>query len=234
MDINLFDLSKDLSLTVKENQRFFEGRCDSEYTADLVSEVVLQMSTSYIATRYNFLDVGAGNGALIKSFRHYWRNDWEKRIEGIDIAPKNAVVKKGDCTKMNYDDSSFDGVFCMDVIEHLQNDDLALCINEIARILRKGGILILTTTNQENLSLRVVTCPKCGHRFHVCGHCQVFTKEQIKKILKDFRILKIRELNLGLVAVFGIYAKLFYFLGLHKLKPVHRITSDLFIVAKKI
>ena len=55
----------DLSLTVEQNQRLYEGMPAAEYQCDLVSKVVIKMSAHFLKWRscYNrFLDVGAGNG----------------------------------------------------------------------------------------------------------------------------------------------------------------------------
>ncbi len=223
----------DLSLTVEENQRLYEGWPAQEYQGQLVSKVVIKMAAPFFDNRfhYHFLDVGAGNGALMKNLRCYWGGK-DRIIEGIDIAPKDIIVKQGDCTKLNYPDNSFDCIFCTAVIEHLKDEDLSLCITEIARVLKKNGLLFITTTNKENLKQRIVSCPECGRRFHASGHCQVFDKGRIRDILKDFKIRKTKELNLGFVATFGMFAQIFYGLRLHKLKPVYRITSDLFVVAQ--
>jgi len=223
---------KDLSLTVEENKRFYEGSPDHEYQGDLISQVVVEMASPYFGDRNRFLDVGAGTGALIKRFRRYWDDDF-KHIEGIDIAPKDAVVRKGDCTNMNYPGKAFDCVFCTDVIEHLNDKDLRACISEIRRILKTGGLLILTTNNKENLNQRTICCPGCGRKFHAVGHCQSFDIDKVHRLLEGFTIKKYRELNLGFIATFGALARIFYALRLHKYRPVRRIISDLFIVAEK-
>jgi SAM-dependent methyltransferase len=55
--------------------------------------------------------------------------------------------------RLPYDDASFDVVLLVEVIEHLENHRAALC--ELARILKPGGVLILTTPNIMRLNSRV-------------------------------------------------------------------------------
>jgi SAM-dependent methyltransferase len=50
-----------------------------------------------------------------------------------------------DMTKSTLPNESFDGASCVEVIEHVPGDDLF--ISQIARVLKKGGFLYLTTPN---------------------------------------------------------------------------------------
>jgi SAM-dependent methyltransferase len=54
--------------------------------------------------------------------------------------------------RLPYDDASFDVVLLIEVIEHLENHRIAL--GELARILKPGGVLILTTPNIMRLNSR--------------------------------------------------------------------------------
>jgi SAM-dependent methyltransferase len=54
--------------------------------------------------------------------------------------------------RLPYDDASFDVVLLVEVIEHLENHRTALC--ELARILKPGGVMILTTPNIMRLNSR--------------------------------------------------------------------------------
>jgi SAM-dependent methyltransferase len=54
--------------------------------------------------------------------------------------------------RLPYENASFDVVLLVEVLEHLENHRLALC--ELARILKPGGVLILTTPNIMRLSSR--------------------------------------------------------------------------------
>jgi ubiquinone/menaquinone biosynthesis C-methylase UbiE len=51
----------------------------------------------------------------------------------------------GDATRLEQDDDSVDLVTCISTIEHLPGDADAACAREMARVLRPGGRLILTT-----------------------------------------------------------------------------------------
>jgi len=53
-----------------------------------------------------------------------------------------------------YEDAAFDAVVCVDVLEHVQ--DLAMVLDEAARVLRPGGLFLFDTINR-NILARLVT-----------------------------------------------------------------------------
>jgi SAM-dependent methyltransferase len=55
--------------------------------------------------------------------------------------------------RLPYDDASFDTVLLVEVIEHLENHRIAL--SELARVLKPGGVLLLTTPNIMRLNSRL-------------------------------------------------------------------------------
>jgi 2-polyprenyl-3-methyl-5-hydroxy-6-metoxy-1,4-benzoquinol methylase len=59
--------------------------------------------------------------------------------------PLEGVLSRGDVEAVPFADASFDLVIMTEVIEHLMEPDR--CIWEIARVLRPGGVLVLTTNN---------------------------------------------------------------------------------------
>ena len=59
---------------------------------------------------------------------HYVANKW--------ITPVN-----GDCRKLPFDDNSFDFVVCVDVMEHLKNQDRTTALKELIRVAR-GRVLV--------------------------------------------------------------------------------------------
>ncbi|MBN2182691.1 MAG: class I SAM-dependent methyltransferase [Sedimentisphaerales bacterium] len=201
------------------------------YKGDLVSDVILSLGKRYIGK--NAIDIGAGSGALMRSFRGKYKDS--KSIVGVDISPKVEYIQQGDCTNLRFEDDSFDTCFATDLIEHLSDPDLDKCLNEINRILKKNGFAIINTIDNENFLKAMVTCPECGCTFHRTGHCQVFDEDRIRELFanKGFSIVTIRKLNLGYVSMFKFFGHLFYLLRLDKLFKVKLLTNDMFFVARK-
>ncbi|MEW6232043.1 MAG: class I SAM-dependent methyltransferase [Chloroflexota bacterium] len=90
------------------------------------------------------LDVGCGAGNMIHHLSRYGQ------VVGMDNFLKPLLICRGrgyqaqlgDAAHLPYADSSFDLVAVLDVIEHCDDDQLAL--SECQRVLRPGGLLVLT------------------------------------------------------------------------------------------
>lgn len=61
--------------------------------------------------------------------------------------PKHALVERilGDITLLDLPDDSFDVWCCISVLEHMRESDKALALHEAFRVLRSGGLALLTT-----------------------------------------------------------------------------------------
>jgi 2-polyprenyl-3-methyl-5-hydroxy-6-metoxy-1,4-benzoquinol methylase len=75
-------------------------------------------------------------------------SDVAEKLDGIEV-DQGVDLLKG----LPYADSSFDVVLLVEVIEHLENHRVA--IGELARVLKPGGVLILTTPNVMRLNSRL-------------------------------------------------------------------------------
>jgi ubiquinone/menaquinone biosynthesis C-methylase UbiE len=101
-----------------------------------------------IKENYVVLDVGCHTGYLLK-FIHFL-NPLTK-LYGIDNDPygpsntkiENCELQTADVRKIPFDEKYFDVIFAMDVLEHVEND-LDMAINEIGRVLKPEGIVILS------------------------------------------------------------------------------------------
>jgi len=69
-------------------------------------------------------------------------------------------------------ENAFDVVFCLDVLEHV--DEIKEAILNIKNILKNQGILVATLPWKENLDKGMVICPKCNYEFHRVGHFHSF------------------------------------------------------------
>ena len=80
----------------------------------------------------------------------------------------------------------FDVVFLIEAIELLTDDYLLPTIAEANRILKPGGMFVVTTPNNENLKEQNVICPDCGGIFHRVQHVGSFTKASLGKLVNSF------------------------------------------------
>lgn len=111
------------------------------------------------------LDIGCDGCNFEKMFKLADRND----VYGIDLSPSSndRRIKLKKCNIENgipFDDLSFDAVIMLEVIEHIEKRDFVL--DETHRILKDGGILIITTPNRnsvEGFFSRFFYCFKRGY-----------------------------------------------------------------------
>jgi SAM-dependent methyltransferase len=101
------------------------------------------------------LDVSCQEGEILlalqsRGFLLHGTN-FEAQGPALDGIPINYGVDL--LKQLPYDDASFDIVLLVEVIEHLENHRTA--VSELARILKPGGILILTTPNIMRLNSRL-------------------------------------------------------------------------------
>lgn len=94
------------------------------------------------------LDVGCGTGYHLaryrtRGFEISGMDGSEEMLKQARIANPNIAFEQGDVEKLPYADNSFDYVLCVEVLRYLP--DVSACINEIARVLKPGGIALVTS-----------------------------------------------------------------------------------------
>ncbi len=148
------------------------------FKGDEVSKILLRIVKHYITD--NILDIGAGSGALIKLLKSKGF-----KVKGVDLYSTSDDISQGTITNLPFTDESFNTAFCCDVIEHLTNEQIDKGLRETARVLKKGGHLIITTPYNEELKQNSMVCPECGHEFHRYGHLQSFDEKKITELLNS-------------------------------------------------
>jgi SAM-dependent methyltransferase len=141
------------------------------------------------------LDLGAAYGFAVAEAR---RLGW--RAVGLEISPaaarraaetiRAAVVAVGDAHLVPFADDCFDVVTLWDVLEHLPEPHAAMA--ELARVLRPGGRLVLTTGDVGSLAARV-----SGARWHLYTlpeHVFFYSREGVRRLLAahGLRVERIR------------------------------------------
>jgi 2-polyprenyl-6-hydroxyphenyl methylase/3-demethylubiquinone-9 3-methyltransferase len=105
------------------------------------------------------LDVGCGGGFLSEELSKIGLNvtGVDPSKESISIAMEHAInnnlniaYRESYGEKLPFDDSTFDMVFCCDVLEHV--NDVRKVASEISRVLNKGGLFFFDTINRTIIS----------------------------------------------------------------------------------
>jgi SAM-dependent methyltransferase len=105
----------------------------------------------------DLLDIGCGEGALCERIALTYPKKF--RITGSDFIRENFKAKnkfvQADLNNLPlpFKDSSLDVVMLVEVIEHVRNP--ASLLDEIYRILKKNGRLIISTPNVENWQSKI-------------------------------------------------------------------------------
>ncbi len=140
-----------------------------------------------------FLDVGAGSGVLCEFMKEKY-----KEVYGCDIsdeAVKNLKDKGINAFKIDlnnedfpFEDGYFDAVSHLGVIEHVINPPML--VNKIHRILRKGGVFIISTPNIAYIKHRIRAIigksPSTSDdtTIYKGGHLHYFTFSEMRELLE--------------------------------------------------
>ena len=122
----------------------------------------------------NYLDIGSGTGELIQLVK----TNFNVSCYAVDYTDTlmQDEKQKVDVTDLNhcslpYDDNFFDAVTFTEVIEHLE--DHRKILKEINRVLKKDGVLVVTTPNILNMKSRI--------RFLLVGFYNLFGPLHVKE-----------------------------------------------------
>lgn len=155
----------------------------------------LKFILEHIQDKHNFiLDIGCWDGTYAALYKK--KTNLVYAIESSMSAYKKAltkgiIVKHADFMKSNpFGNKKFDIIVAGEVIEHVYDTDLFL--KKIHKILKKDGILLLTTPNVASLPRRILLLlginPILENRFipgYSVGHIRYFTFNDIEKLMFD-------------------------------------------------
>ncbi|SRR6266487_895954 len=144
-----------------------------------------------------FLDIGFGAGTILQVAD---KKHWE--VFGVEVskpAAENAEklgfkVFHGELAEAKYPDDYFDVVTASEILEHLPKPQIVL--NEVARILRPGGLFWATTPSARSISYRLI-----GLNWSIIAppeHIQIFSAKGLSKLLREAGFSRIKMRTHGL------------------------------------
>ena len=111
-----------------------------------------------------FLDAGCGDGRYFAALA----GELPERVAGVDLSERiletarqqapGAELRQANLEQLPFPDGEFDLVLSTQVIEHVLDPPLAAA--ELARVLRPGGVLVISTDNERNRVTQVLNAPR--------------------------------------------------------------------------
>jgi len=211
-------------------QTYYEGQAALRETgADIDGRVkkAARFFAKHLTTPNKLLDIGCGVGTValylkdaLKAREAYGVEIPQSRAEAAKAKGVRALRLDLDQEGIAFPDSSFDAIFCGEVIEHLVDPDRLL--DEIGRVLSPKGLCVLTTPNLANWYNRVALAlgwqpfdtsvsfrhevgrPKFLVGAYGCrDHLRVFTYRALRELLSvhDFTVVDVAGVSLSEVFV---------------------------------
>ncbi len=143
-----------VNLNVKNYDKMMDNNSEQQQFAfSRINKTVFKL-VKEIFPGGKILELGSGKGGLTYHLKQAGFD-----VTASDLDPDNFRVEGVECLKIDLEkkfdvpDNSFDGVISIETIEHLE--DHFSFIRECNRILKPGGLLIVTTPNILNMASRI-------------------------------------------------------------------------------
>lgn len=156
----------------------------------LLNEKLIQ---AFPEAKGKLLDIGCGERPYEKYLKPYIT-----RYFGFDINPHKKLDFVSSVDHIAALDKSFDSILCTEVLEHLPTPQIA--INEIHRILKPGGVLILSAPQEYWLHEE----PHDYYRYTKYGLISLLTKNNM------FAIKEVIPIGSGWDILADIFTKMLY------------------------
>ncbi len=152
------------------------------------------------------LDIGCHAGTFTEQLLNKLQT---RKIYGIDISPSALKLAQkripygnfqiADAANLPFKNNFFDAIFCLEVLEHVDNP--LKVISEIKRILKKGGWGIILVPSESKLFKTVWFLWTLYYPIWSHAHVQSFDGRKLENFLKDFdlKIKLTKTFNLGML-----------------------------------
>lgn len=154
------------------------------------------------------LDIGCHGGKFTEQIL---KKIGTKKIFGIDISPSAIELAKkripfgnfqvADATHLPYRSDFFETVFCLEVLEHV--DEPVAVLREIYRVMKKGAYALLLVPSDNKLFkiiwfLWILYYPVWKH-----AHVQSYSKNSLERLIEqlNFKIIYIKTFNMGMLKI---------------------------------
>jgi len=188
----------DVGWTEEKIIRFWNNRPTPESFGGGIARGLISLTKKYAPIKGVAIDYGCGRGDFIKELcrenvRIIAADNSEGVLRGVKEQFSNKITQtiliEQPPLKVEGDVADF--IFFNAVVEHLLPDTLDRTLKEFSRLLKKGGYVIVTTANRENLAKYKTICPDCGGKFHYMQHVGSYSEDSLKELMERYGFVTI-------------------------------------------
>src|SRR3989338_3531278 len=130
----------------------------------------------------SILDAGCGDGRFLgqvaklgDNYSLFGADYSERAIKFARLLVPQAQFSISNLSKLQYGHNSFDAVFLIETLEHIEPSNISVILKEVSRVLKKDGVLIVTVPS----SLQGI--PPFGSK-----HYQHFTSKSLTETASEY------------------------------------------------
>jgi 2-polyprenyl-3-methyl-5-hydroxy-6-metoxy-1,4-benzoquinol methylase len=210
----------------------FNSHYPEYYFANRNGPYVIDFFSSRLRRADRILDFGCGAGFLIRhlldrghrvagtDFSDLSLKDVREQFSGVPnflgAFSVDELIARGE---------KFSAIFLVEVVEHLDDAPLDTVIESVRALLAPGGVLLITTPNDEDLSKGYVCNPDTGEVFHRWQHVRSWTAESLAQRLSEggLEAVDVRAIRFKVRGLARVWRRL----GLRSLEAMKRKRPNL-------
>ncbi|WP_303286538.1 class I SAM-dependent methyltransferase [Marinobacter sp. SS8-8] len=141
------------------------------------TEDLMQHITRISGDGKSALDIGARDGHFSILLTEFFDKVTALDLLKPNISSSRITCVQGDITNLDFDDNTFDLVFCAEVLEHIPPHLLEKAASELSRVTRE--FLLIGVPYKQDIRIGRTTCSSCGGKGPPWGHVNSFDENEL-------------------------------------------------------
>lgn len=175
----------------------WQSQFPEQYFTHRFANPIIASLRGLLTGRRRLLDYGCGTGFLLPAL-----SALGAEVTGLDFSPQSVAATNkrhhglpGFRGAFVIDEllargETFDAILSVEVVEHLYDQQLDQMFATLRRLSAPGGAIVLTTPNDEDLSLSEIYCPTSDVVYHRYQHVRSWTAQSLAAAVeaRGFRV----------------------------------------------